>query len=258
MALIKKPKFLRQEGKRFKRLKNCWRKPKGVHSKLRLRRRGKPTMVSIGYKAPEKVRGLVKGNIQQVSVSKPEHLKFIKKGEVAVLKKTSNRKRLEILLEAKKLNIQVFNFPNLDKKIVQIKESLSSKKIAKKLKLDKKAQKELDEKKKSKMSQKQAAKEDKKKGPEDKPEVKADKKEVKEEKKEVPKVAEKKQEVKSESKAEPKKEEVKKPAKKAEEKPTTKQSLAKPKSVAKKEEKVEEKPMEEKKESKNMKSGGNQ
>jgi large subunit ribosomal protein L32e len=240
MALIKKPKFLRQEGKRFKRLKNCWRKPKGVHSKLRLRRRGKPTMVSIGYKAPEKVRGLVKGNIQQVSVSKPEHLKFIKKGEVAVLKKTSNRKRLEILLEAKKLNIQVFNFPNLDKKIVQIKESLSSKKIAKKIKLDKKSQKEVEEKKKSKMSQKQAAKEESKKETtsESKPklEEKVEKKieetkpEVKEEKKEVPKAAEKKPEVKEEKKeakseskeetAEPAKEEKPKPAeKKVEEKP---------------------------------------
>ena len=235
-----KPNFLRQEGKRFKRLKNCWRKPKGVHSKLRLRRRGKPTMVSIGYKAPEKVRGLVKGNIQQVSVSKPEHLKFIKKGEVVVLKKMSNKKRLEILLEAKKLNIQVLNFPNLDKKIVQIKESLSSKKIAKKIKLDKKSQKEVEEKKKSKMSQKQAAKEESKKETtsESKPklEEKVEKKieetkpEVKEEKKEVPKAAEKKPEVKEEKKeakseskeetAEPAKEEKPKPAeKKVEEKP---------------------------------------
>jgi large subunit ribosomal protein L32e len=155
----KKPNFIRQEAKKHKRLAQVWRKPKGRHSKLRLKRRGKAKMVSVGYRAPEEVRGLFKGNIQQVLVSKPEHLKFIKKGEVAVLKKTSNKNRLEILLEAKKLNIQVINFPHLDKKIAQIKESLSSKKIAKKLKVDKKAKKEEEEKKKSKMSQRQAAKE---------------------------------------------------------------------------------------------------
>ena len=218
-----KPNFLRQEGKRFKRLKNCWRKPKGVHSKLRLRRRGKPTMVSIGYKAPEKVRGLVKGNIQQVSVSKPEHLKFIKKGEVVVLKKMSNKKRLEILLEAKKLNIQVLNFPNLDKKIVQIKESLSSKKIAKKIKLDKKSQKEVEEKKKSKMSQKQAAKEESKKETTSESKPKLEEKVEKKIEETKPEVKEEKKEAKSESKeetAEPAKEEKPKPAeKKVEEKP---------------------------------------
>ena len=209
MVLIKKKhKFLRQEGHKRKRLADNWRKPRGVHSKLRLRRRGKAKMVSIGYKMPENVRGLLKGNVQQVLVSKPEHLKFVKKGEVAVLKKTSNKKRLEILLEAKKLNVAVLNFPKLDQKIIQIKESLSSKKIARKLKADKKAQAEAEEKKKSKMTEKQAMKEEAAKKAKEQP--------VEKESKPEPKTEKPKEDVKQTPEKKPK----------VEKKPVAKQSSA--------------------------------
>ncbi|MBT3940751.1 hypothetical protein HOD83_00935 [Candidatus Woesearchaeota archaeon] len=162
-AKANQPRFLRQEFHKRKRLAESWRKPRGIHSKLRLRRRGKGKMVSVGYKMPDEVRGLSKEGAKCVLVSKPTHLKYVKSGEVAILRKMSNKSRLAILTEAKKLNVNVLNFRDITKKISEITESLSSKKIARKLKETKRAEKEAEVKRKSKMTEKQAAKEEKQK-----------------------------------------------------------------------------------------------
>jgi large subunit ribosomal protein L32e len=153
-----KPKFRRQELHKRKRLADVWRKPRGVHSKMRLRRRGKAVMVSVGYKMPEKVRGLTKQGLSQVMVSSPEHIKFIQSGEIAIIRKVSNRKRLAILEAAKIANVAVLNFNDVSKKIDEIKVKLHIKKEARKEKETKRAKKQEDEKKKAKMSTKQAEK----------------------------------------------------------------------------------------------------
>ena len=54
----KKPAFLRQKSKQIKRLGKKWRKPKGLHSKLRLSKKGHSQSVSSGWRSPHKVRGL--------------------------------------------------------------------------------------------------------------------------------------------------------------------------------------------------------
>ncbi|MDG7039035.1 MAG: 50S ribosomal protein L32e, partial [Nitrososphaerota archaeon] len=49
---MKKPKFLRQESWRYKKLKPNWRKPKGIDNKMRLQEKGWPPLVKVGYRTP--------------------------------------------------------------------------------------------------------------------------------------------------------------------------------------------------------------
>jgi large subunit ribosomal protein L32e len=152
----KKPNFCRQETHRRKKLGTEWRKPKGVQSKLRLRRRGKGKMVSIGYRMPEVVRGLTKDGLRQVYVSNLAHLKYVGKDEVALIKKISSKHRLEILQAAQKASVRILNVRDIAKTIEELKVRISRKKVKKEEKGKKRAKKEEEEKKKAKMSQKQA------------------------------------------------------------------------------------------------------
>ena len=54
----RQPSFTRLESWRYKRLKGVWRKPKGIDNHMRLKRKGWPKSVTVGYRSPKKVRGL--------------------------------------------------------------------------------------------------------------------------------------------------------------------------------------------------------
>ena len=54
----KRPAFKRQNWFRYKRLGQKWRKPRGMHSKMRARRKYRPPMASISYRGPAAARGL--------------------------------------------------------------------------------------------------------------------------------------------------------------------------------------------------------
>jgi len=54
-----RPKFVRPESWRYKRLETNWRKPKGVDNHQRKQKsRGRPGLVKIGYATPTIARGL--------------------------------------------------------------------------------------------------------------------------------------------------------------------------------------------------------
>ncbi len=151
LAKKKKPNFVRQESHRRKRLGTKWRKPKGIHSKLRLHRRGKPSMVSIGYKTPVALQNRdSEGRLPFIVHNLKELKLFNPKENYAILYgKLGNKKRLQILEEAKKLKISFSNI-KIDEKIKQIKQKAESKKELKKKREERKKKKEAERKKKEK------------------------------------------------------------------------------------------------------------
>ena len=55
----RRPKFIRPESWRYKRLETTWRKPKGIDNHQRKQKsRGRPGLVKVGYGTPKIAKGL--------------------------------------------------------------------------------------------------------------------------------------------------------------------------------------------------------
>ena len=108
---MKKPKFLRQESWRYKKLKPNWRKPKGIDNKMRLQEKGWPPLVKVGYRTPGKERGLHPSGLMEVLVHNVDEMRAVDgKKYVARLGRTVGvRKRAEMLKVAEEMNIRVLN-----------------------------------------------------------------------------------------------------------------------------------------------------
>ena len=127
----KKPDFIRQDYQRRKRLgrKLKWRKPKGIHSKIRHHFKGRRKMPSPGYKSPIKVKGLHASGLKIINISSVEDIKKIKREieGVVISKSVGMKKRLDILKKAKEIKVAVLNL-NMDEQIKKIEDLINSKK----------------------------------------------------------------------------------------------------------------------------------
>ena len=106
------PEFLRQEWFRKKhRLGRKWRKPRGIHSKLREHQIAKGSLPCPGYGSPASVRGLDRQGYREVLVKNLKDMQGIKhKDETAIIAGgVGRKKRLELLEFAAKNNIRVGN-----------------------------------------------------------------------------------------------------------------------------------------------------
>lgn len=98
-------KFLRRVWSRHSKLgkgrkkKQKWRRPTGIHNKMRLRRKAYPVRVSIGYKQSEQQ--------ELINVYNLNDLKNLKEGQTIVLGKVGKKKKLEILKEVSKRKLKV-------------------------------------------------------------------------------------------------------------------------------------------------------
>ena len=107
----KRPQFLRQEWFRFPRLGLKWRKPRGMHSKMRMHYKYRPAVVSIGYRGPKEVRGLHSSGFKEVLIHNPKQLDGIdpKLQAVRIGSSVGTKKRLDIEAKADGLGIRVLN-----------------------------------------------------------------------------------------------------------------------------------------------------
>ena len=108
----KKPDFVRQESWRYKRLKENWRRPRGIDNKMRRKIKGWPVTVSVGYRGPKVARGLHPSGYKEVLVHNAEELKKInpKTEAIRIAHAVGKRKKARILVEARKRKIRVLNF----------------------------------------------------------------------------------------------------------------------------------------------------
>ncbi len=107
----KKPRFMRQELPKLKRLKDKWRRPRGIDSKKQEGKRGKGKLPKIGYKKPTISREIHPLGFYPVLVHNIKELKLINpKGEAAIIARVIGRKkRNEIIKSANKLKVTILN-----------------------------------------------------------------------------------------------------------------------------------------------------
>ncbi len=112
-ALIsgRRPAFKRQEWFRYSKLGENWRRPKGIHSKMRRHMKRRVHMVDIGFRGPASVRGLHPSGFEEVMVYNIDGLKDVdpKVQAVRIGGTVGTKKRLDIQAKADELGIRVLN-----------------------------------------------------------------------------------------------------------------------------------------------------
>ena len=112
-ALIsgRRPAFKRQEWFRYSKLGEGWRRPKGIHSKMKRKLRRRPPVVVVGYRGPAAARGLHPSGFEEKLVYTIEDLDSVdaKRQAVRIGGTVGTRKRIMIEDRAEELGIRVLN-----------------------------------------------------------------------------------------------------------------------------------------------------
>lgn len=107
----RRPAFKRQEWFRYSKLGEKWRKPKGIHSKMKRQLKRRPPMVDIGFRGPVAARDLHPSGFEEVLVYNVDGLESIdpKKQAVRIGGTVGTKKRIAIEDRAAELGIRVLN-----------------------------------------------------------------------------------------------------------------------------------------------------
>ena len=109
----KKPEFLRHLWWKFPKFKNDlkWRRPKGIDNPVRIKEKGYPPIVSVGYRTPKYIRGLHPSGLKPVVIHNIRELEGLNPSEVIIYigSTVGIRKRAEIIRKAEELGFLVAN-----------------------------------------------------------------------------------------------------------------------------------------------------
>src|SRR3989338_2765955 len=138
----KKPIFTKQDTHKHKNLKVRWRKPKGLHAKMRLNKKGHHRSIEVGWGSPKEVRGMHKSGLKIKLVNSLKEIENLgKEFGIVVGKTVGKRKKIEILKKAEEKGIKVLNINDVNSYIKKTEEEYSKKKLAKKHEEKEKAEK---------------------------------------------------------------------------------------------------------------------
>ncbi len=112
----KRPHFRQFEEWRLVRIKDHWRKPKGIDNKMRQKRKGWPRTVNVGFRSPKAVRHLHPTGMEEVAVFNVGDLTIVDpETQVARIGgSVGRRKRRSIVKEALELGIRILNPGDID------------------------------------------------------------------------------------------------------------------------------------------------
>jgi large subunit ribosomal protein L32e len=117
-------KFIRRNWTKASRLgkkrktKQVWRAAKGRHNKVREKRKGYPIKVMVGFRKKEEERNLIDKQ-KPILVKNLKELEAVGKGEIAIIGKIGNKKRIELAKKAKEKGIHVLNV-NINKMLKKV------------------------------------------------------------------------------------------------------------------------------------------
>lgn len=111
----RKPVFLMQDTKARKTLPNKYIKPRGLHSKMRLSKKGHPKTPSQGYRSPLEVRGTTRKGLIPVVISNVAELSNLDSRKIVVVsRRVGMKKRVAILKAATEKKYKIFNIKAAD------------------------------------------------------------------------------------------------------------------------------------------------
>jgi large subunit ribosomal protein L32e len=110
-AKKKKPDFARHESWRYMKLKENWRRPRGLDNKMRRKIKGWPPTVSVGYKGPKVARGLHPSGYREVLVHNEKEVSIVdpKTQAARIAHTVGKKKRAQIMAAAKKRKVVILN-----------------------------------------------------------------------------------------------------------------------------------------------------
>lgn len=150
----KRPKFQHYDAHKRKEVNPAWRKPKGLHNKMRKGVWGRPATVNVGYRSPVAVREMHRNGLMPVLINTVAELaKIDAKTQGVLIGHIGGRMKKLILADCKVKKLTVLNVKNVDQEIKNIEGKVAQRKTAKK---------ELQKRKETKSPPKEAPKEEKK------------------------------------------------------------------------------------------------
>jgi large subunit ribosomal protein L32e len=107
----KRPKFRRVESWRHKRVKDSWRKARGIDSKTRRKKKSGVKSPNVGYRTPKKIRGIHPSGYEEVRVITKKDLKGLdpKEHALKISSRLGARKRIPLIDHAREKGFKILN-----------------------------------------------------------------------------------------------------------------------------------------------------
>ncbi|MFX0080282.1 MAG: 50S ribosomal protein L32e [Candidatus Hodarchaeota archaeon] len=120
----KRPSFRRVESWRYKRVKDSWRKARGIDSKTRKKKKLGVKSPTIGYRTPKKVRGLHPSGYTEVLIYTFNDLKNLNKNKHAlkISGKLGAKKRIALTDYCQRRGFKILNLGVSQREIEMLEE----------------------------------------------------------------------------------------------------------------------------------------
>lgn len=124
----KRPSFRRIESWRYKKLKDSWRKARGIDSQTRKKEKSGVKSPSVGYRSPKKVRGIHPSGYKEVRVFNVNDLKGLsnKKHAIKISGKLGAKKRIALVDYAQNRGFKILNLGIAQKELERFEALLES------------------------------------------------------------------------------------------------------------------------------------
>ena len=124
----KRPSFRRVESWRHTRVKDPWRKARGIDSQTRMKTKSGVKSPGIGYRNPKNVRGLHPSGFQEVRVENVKDLENLsnKKHALKISSTLGAKKRMALIDYSKRKGFRILNIGISQREIDQLEAQLQS------------------------------------------------------------------------------------------------------------------------------------